>query len=429
MTCRFLQDVFSSHYAYRALNALRVWPSYRYASGACTQIDLHRWVDEARTPPRRPRRPNSGSRALGDGKGCWRCINCGVDKVAADFYLKGASVCSYCKSCSAKTSADSEKTLRGNASRLVRSARRRSMLKGWIFDLDKEIIFNLLLQQQGRCAYSGVQMEICLPHSNWRMSLERVDNKLGYEPENCVLIAAEFNTSGMTSKRVAMDEESGSSEWSMEKVQKLPAVRLLNVDLGGLWEAIEEARFRPRRLWSKPHIDHQLEPPCSLLLCSSCKLWKPPDCFYFPYKIVRGSHLYCKQCERDHSIADRTTLRGHILQLLRSARRRHKRGKWHGDFDLDLDHVLGMLWSQGGRCFYSDVPLRFAQLNVDWMISLERFDNTKTYTRQNAVLVALEFNTPDHSGRAVASQVLGSSQWSKSKVDHVWGSAARLVEV
>ena len=51
---------------------------------------------------------------------------------------------------------------------------------------------------------------------------------------------------------------------------------------------------------------------------------------------------------------------------------------------------------------------------------MERLDNSTTYTKDNTVLVALEFNTADHSGRAV-SPVLGSSQWSRSKVEHVWG--------
>ncbi|CAK9057534.1 unnamed protein product [Durusdinium trenchii] len=76
---------------------------------------------------------------------------------------------------------------------------------------------------------------------------------------------------------------------------------------------------------------------------------------------------------------------------------RHRLGKWHGNFEIDLDSVLKMLWFQQGRCFYSDIPLRFAELNVDWMMSLERLDNNKTYTKENTVLVALEFNSADHS--------------------------------
>lgn len=344
-----------------------------------------------------------------------------------DFYVgaKG-QVRSYCKKCHNRRDADYRRTLRGNVSVLVNSARQRSKMKGKDFNLDADFILDLILYQQGRCAYSGVDMEMLLPHSDWRMSLERVNNAVGYVAENCVLIAAEFNTAERISRRATVQAAPGSSKWSPEKVQNLRSERLLNVDLQNLDKLIQAARMKyqslapPTNLISSP-CDFQ-EGGCGLQRCSRCGLWKPLESFYLRSSRSCRTQLRstCKQCVGEYNFWRRMTLRGHVQGMLWDACRRHNRGKWHGNFDLDLDSVLQMLWSQQGRCFYSNVPLCFAQLNVDWMMSLERLDNSKTYTKDNTVLVALEFNTTDHTSRAVYS-VVGSSQWSRSKVERVWG--------
>ena len=434
MPRRLLRHAFPSPCAAPALSAWRVscFPrTLRPITTAWTvgENELWRLVEEARTPPvrtvRTPQRYKPGSRKLGDGSSCWRCLECGVEKVATDFYVRaGGYVNSYCKACDTVRTRAYQQTLRGNATVLAANARHRSKLKGWVCHVDTEFILALVLRQQGRCAYSDVVMEMLLPHSDWRMSLERLDNGIGYEADNCALVAAEFNTGSRFSKRVAVDENSGSSKWSLQKVRDLPAQRLLTVNEHRLLESIEAARARPRALFQPDAfagLEHRLQDFPGHWRCSTCDLWKPDHCFYLKGGIDGGMLTQCKQCCGARRLSYRLTLRGHIQELLGNARHRHKHGKWHGDFELDVDAVLDMLWSQQGRCFYSDVPLRFAQLNVDWMMSLERLDNSKTYTRDNAVLVALEFNTSDRSGYAV-SPVFGSSQWSRSKVEHVWGS-------
>ncbi|CAK9055601.1 unnamed protein product [Durusdinium trenchii] len=439
MTSRLLQYVVRSHYLYRA-RALSTWPPHslprtcRASATARTDGDeLRRLVEEARTPRQTPRRPPTGSRELGDGTGRWRCCDCGVEKVAADFsFNAGGHVRSYCKACDAVKNREYRQTLRGNAGTLVRGARHRSKLKGWSCNLDTDFILDLILYQEGRCAYSGVQMENLLPHSDWRMSLERVNNTVGYVRENCVLIAAEFNSTEKLSKRVPITSTSGSSQWSLEKVLSFRAERQSSVDLWGLNRLIKAAQERyssfprPAILTSTAFQNVKselevLEGGFGRFRCSMCGLWKPASGFSLDKSRRTGLRSICKQCDGESKLRHRMTLRGHIQSMLQSARRRHKLGKWHGDFELDLDYVLKMLWWQQGRCFYSGVPLRFGEYNVDWKMSLERLDNGKTYTKGNAVLVALEFNTADHSARAV-SPVSGSSQWSRSKVEHVWGS-------
>jgi len=55
--------------------------------------------------------------------------------------------------------------------------------------------------------------------------------------------------------------------------------------------------------------------------------------------------------------------------------------------------LVDLVWAQRGLCAYSDVRMSFEIGSPDWMVSLERMDPRKGYTRDNVVLVCLEFNT------------------------------------
>ena len=88
-----------------------------------------------------------------------------------------------------------------------------------------------------------------------------------------------------------------------------------------------------------------------------------------------------------------------------------------------LNDVLNMLREQGGRCYCSSVPLEYTFVHSDWRISLERLDNDTGYAKENCVLVACEFNTPDYSRNKTPYEVHGTAQWSRAKVAYVWGPA------
>ena len=83
--------------------------------------------------------------------------------------------------------------------------------------------------------------------------------------------------------------------------------------------------------------------------------------------------------------------------------------------------LLHLLAKQGGRCFYSGVPLEYKLVHTHWRLSVERLDNSLGYTLENCVLIALEFNTPDYSRNTAVTEVFGTAQWSREKVWHVWG--------
>jgi len=298
--------------------------------------------------------------------------------------------------------------LRYKVQKLVSDARHRSKQRGMPFDLDWDFLFDFILEQQGMCAYSGVHMELVGPRADWLMSLERLDNQLGYLPHNVALISQEFNSMVRISKNAVLQ---GSSQWSKQKVEQLRPVRGMNVDLENLRRQIDLAAGSENVCGNKGKFctEDALGAEPGTLKCSICGIWQPLCQFASNWRTTRNFSCLCKKCRGEYTrTKDMKTLRGAVWKMIANARGRHNLGRWQGDFELELDDVLGMLWAQQGRCFYSGVPLRYGETNVDWLMSLERLDNTKTYTKANTCLVALEFNTVN--------------QWSIEKVQLVWGN-------
>ena len=192
--------------------------------------------------------------------------------------------------------------------------------------------------------------------------------------DNCVLVAAEFNSSDFSkNKGVRKHEVQGTAQWSAEKVAAVGSAGTAFVSLSRLERDVDRA-------WSRPRIP-----------------------FTSDY-----NHLYHR------------TLRGKAKSLAGTAKQRSAKRK--EQCEIEYGDILRMLVEQGGRCFYSGVPLQYDRVHVDWVMSLERLDNNCGYVRENCVLIAAEFNTPDHS-KLATSEVQGSPQWSLAKAMHVWGHA------
>ena len=313
-------------------------------------------------------------------------------------------------------------TLRGWSINVASSAQKRDHKRGWQSNIDADYLLDLVLEQRGLCAYSGIPMELLIPHSHWRVSIERINTRQGYLKGNCCLIAAEFNTP----VRKVCDEAgapTGSAQWSKQKVQEVVHLRTGQVQVQRLQEGIATARIRPsptRKLSYRPFRGPDAE---GRWLCTRCGVWKWRSQYSKCTKRKTGLQPMCKTCAYDVESAWQQTLRGHGIRLLATARQRatSRKGVWTGSFALDLDDVLGMLWLQGGRCYYSGVPLHCAAGPADWVWSIERLDNSVTYTKENCVLIAREFQTSDHSRNKAAYPIFGTAQWSRSKVSHVWG--------
>ena len=270
---------------------------------------LEALVSEAFQKPsqanRRPRTPRNIDEA-----GKIQCAVCGKRRADQDFYKKTGSVC---KTCYRDSCRDYRRTLRGNAVVMVGAATLRAKKHGMNCSLTRRDILDMLLDQGGRCAYSEVPMELLIPQSHWRMSLERLDNSKGYSRENCVLICAEFNSSDY-SRSPGVDRASvrGTAQWSPEKIRFVGEAFACEVDQQKLARDVEEALSK--RLVSIP---------------------RNPAPFSSTYAYYH-------------------TLRGKAKVMANSAATRSR--KWGRTCDIDCHHIFDMLLAQGGRCFYSGVP-------------------------------------------------------------------------
>jgi len=163
--------------------------------------------------------------------GLWECSSCGLFKPEQDFYLTmGATIrrSSSCKECKCGFGHEYRRTLRGTISTAMSSARSSAAKRGQACSLTHEFLLETLWSQRGRCFYSGVPLEYRLPQSNWRMSVERLDNEVGYVPENCVLVAAEFNTPDY-SRNKSVYPVHGTAQWSRAKAMQVWGDRVLSL--------------------------------------------------------------------------------------------------------------------------------------------------------------------------------------------------------
>ncbi|CAE6934569.1 unnamed protein product [Symbiodinium sp. CCMP2456] len=309
-------------------------------------------------------------------------------------------------------------TLRGWSIHVASAAHLRDRDKGRQCNIDANYLLDLVLEQGGLCAYSGIPMEMLRPNSHWRISIERIDTSQGYLKGNCCLIAAEFN-SAVSCKAVP---HSGSAQWSKQKVQEVLHARTGQVDLTRLQEGTVAARRGTDRRRTK-YTGFRGPDVAGKWRCGCCGIWKNKEQFYIRVASLNGLSHHCKECNWNRKAMWLQTMRGHALTQLCTARNRVANAKhtYSGIFKLELDDILNMLWTQGGRCYYSGVPLRCAVGPADWVWSIERLDNSVTYTKQNCVLIAREFQTPDYSRNTAKNPVFGTAQWSRRKASHIWG--------
>ena len=78
-------------------------------------------------------------------------------------------------------------TLAGRLNRLVIGARRSAKVKGLLFDIDKEDVLACWLHQNGKCLYTGWDMTTITGDLKL-VSIERIDNSIGYLKNNFVLV-------------------------------------------------------------------------------------------------------------------------------------------------------------------------------------------------------------------------------------------------
>ena len=148
------------------------------------------------------------------------CYNCDTWQSADMFYTSNKTKCKRCMNIIVSAWRD---TPRGYFKKLLYSARYHSRVMQMHCNLCLDDLFDIAEAQKYRCYYSGIPLSI-QSKTDWRCSLERIDNTNGYHKSNCVLICFEFNT--MDSTRVVKSPTSGScNQWNREKFKYFYRIR------------------------------------------------------------------------------------------------------------------------------------------------------------------------------------------------------------
>ena len=291
---------------------------------------------------------------------------------------------------------DRRNSLRGALEALLRGASQRRHYCG----LSLTDMFGMFEEQRGRCSYSGIPLSLAI-NTSFGMSLERIDNSKGYTHNNCAFIATEFNSTDRSKSSKDKLLVTGSAKWSRAKFDAIPCLRASAVDLKALLKQAHEV-LHPEfvRKNGMPPLRPSTEKEA---WCSRRASFRPLACFSVCRLRTRGVQCRCKECSSDSFSSYQATLRGAVVCKLRHCNRRAT---------LTMSDVLDMILEQGGRGFYSGVPLQLLKPHTDWQWSMERLGTSLGYTRENSVLVAGELNTWSRNKAA---------QWSRAKADRLWG--------
>ena len=103
---------------------------------------------------------------------------------------------SWCKKCCKKGNQRSlEKkysTFEGRITTFLHTCKKSSVKRNQEFNLTRQDFIDMWEKQKGICAYTGMQMSL-KPNTLESVSVERVNNDIGYTPENTVLVVNAVN--------------------------------------------------------------------------------------------------------------------------------------------------------------------------------------------------------------------------------------------
>lgn len=221
--------------------------------------------------------------------------------------------------------------------------RKRRQMNG-IFNLDYEFIYNLWIQQNGLCSLTNISMSH-ESHTDFKASIERIDNSTDYTKENVTLIISELNT---------------SNQWTKEKIRYLK-----DVDITEIHPKIIEIQTRIKILPLKRES-----------ICRTCNI-KPSQ------TMIKG---FCSNCYKNRSINN--ILKNILAGCRKSTTTRNGiKGRDKTECTITKDDMWQQLQKQEGKCYYSGINMTIG-LEKNWRISIERLDVTQGYTKQNIVFMS-----------------------------------------
>lgn len=277
-------------------------------------------------------------------------------------------------------------------------------------DLDIEYLNQMYQEQNDLCYISKIKMSLKV-HSDFKISIERVNETNGYVKGNVKFICVEF--------------QNGFNQWTPEKFhefcdnyynfQIISETEIENVQKKYDEASVKNTKhFKKRKSPQKPY-DDQEKREC---LCRTCDTIKSYEHFS-DYGINHGT---CKNCHKMlNSKKNNPSLRLKISNLISSSKnsiKKRNKSKWRKEnpliHNLTFEELLDIYLEQKGRCAYST---RLLELSGNYMMSLERKNVNIGYTKENCCLICLEFNSTDWScAKTECDDREGSSGWNKEKL-------------
>jgi len=125
-------------------------------------------------------------------RGCSKCAK--SYPATSEYFFKSSNrkdgLHSWCKACCKegnKRSIDKKySTFEGRITTFIRTCRNSAEKRGQEFSLTRKDFSDMWEKQQGACVYSGLSM-LLEPGQLLSVSVERIDSRIGYTPENTVL--------------------------------------------------------------------------------------------------------------------------------------------------------------------------------------------------------------------------------------------------
>lgn len=185
-------------------------------------------------------------------------------------------------------------------------------IEAGVCNLTKNDLITIWNKQNGKCFYSGIQMtpESC---SNWMCSLERLNDDKGYTIDNVVLICFEFNN---------------GVKWTLDKVKQISLLVNDQSNDTSLLQEIDDALNKRRWKASRKIITRN---EAGDYICNHCNIYKPISEFYT--HINKG----CKDCQKLSRKLNKSTIRGHLQQLVSNAKQNSARRN-----DTTFDIIFGI---------------------------------------------------------------------------------------
>lgn len=262
---------------------------------------------------------------------------------------------------------------------------------------DAQKLKDLFKEQKGLCYYSGEKMiqKSRITHDPYQMSIERLDEQLGYVENNCVLVCLKNQ---LSTKGASFEVKKEIVELSINPIKNtlesnLPFTRC------------------PKTVWTKK--DFEKEKTCfprykkrttmekngiKLQQCNKCEDFK----VFTEFHKHRGTiATMCKTCNNQSKLEKLNTPRGYVMAMCRGAgdraksrSRNEKRNDDSGDVDHNLfDIVVDKIIEQKGCCVVTKIPFDF-KTNSPCQPSIDRLDNSKGYIKDNIRIVISPVNNP-----------------------------------